>query len=99
MVTHAEFDGVTAKHFSSSTAGAKAMTEAQFVADTLARYRQTDARIFGYLDRDHDGKLSLAEFAASDQKLFARLDKNRDGVLTREEMAFTRYASSSFRQN
>jgi EF-hand domain pair/EF hand len=98
-VTHAEFDGVTAKHFSSSTTGAKAMTEAQFVADTLARYREIDARIYGYLDRDHDGKLSLAEFAASDQKLFARLDKNNDGVLTREEMAFRRYADNSFRQN
>ena len=98
-VTHAEFDGVTAKHFSASASGAKAMTEAQFIADTLARYREIDARVFGYLDRDRDGKLSLAEFAASDQKLFARLDKNGDGVLTREEMSFTRYSNASFRQN
>jgi len=99
MVTHAEFDGVTAKHFSSSAAGAKVMTQAQFVADTLGRYREIDARIFGFLDRDHDGKLSLAEFAGSDQKLFARMDKNSDGVLTREEMAFGRYADNSSRQN
>jgi Ca2+-binding EF-hand superfamily protein len=87
MVTHAEFDAVEARRFSSVTGGAKTMTQAQFAADTLARYRQSDARIFGYLDRDHDGQLSLAEFAASDEKLFARLDRNDDGTLTREEMS------------
>jgi Ca2+-binding EF-hand superfamily protein len=90
VVTHAEFDGVAAKRFASSTAGAKAMTLAQFTFDTLARYRQSDARIFGYIDRDHDGQLTLAEFAASDEKLFARLDRNGDGTVTRDEMASDR---------
>ena len=96
-VTHAELDGVNAKRFAASTGGAKVMTEAQFVASTLAHYRDIDARIFGYLDRDRDGKLSLAEFAASDLKLFTRLDKDSDGVLTREEMSYRRYDQSSRR--
>lgn len=87
MVSHAEFDSAEAKRFASSTAGAKMMTLAQFTTETLARYRQSDARIFGYLDRDHDGRLTLEEFAASDENLFTQLDKNGDGVVTRDEMA------------
>jgi len=97
-VTHAEFDGVSAKRFTASASGAKTMTEAQFVLATLAHYRDIDARIFGYLDRDRDGKLSLQEFAASDLKLFTRLDKDGDGVLTREEMSYRRYSNQSARQ-
>jgi len=87
MVSHAEFDSVEAKRFASAASGSKTMTLAQFIAETLARYRQSDTRIFMYLDRDRDGRLSLAEYAASDEKLFARLDRNGDGVVTRDEMA------------
>ena len=86
MVTHAEFDSATAKRFSSATAGAKAMTAAQFATDALARYRDLSSRMFKRLDADHDGKLSLAEFAAPDQKTFARMDKNKDGTVTRDEL-------------
>ncbi len=86
-VTRAEFDSATAKHFAMLTGGAKAMTETQFTADALARYRELSARMFKRLDKNRDGKLSIAEFAASDQKLFARMDKNHDGTVTPDELS------------
>jgi Ca2+-binding EF-hand superfamily protein len=46
--------------------------------------------VFQRLDRDHDGKLTLAEFAASQERLFSRLDKNNDGVITEDELASSR---------
>lgn len=92
IVTHAEFDGATAKHFASLTGGAKAMTAEQFSADALAHYRDIRSRMFKRLDADHDGKLSLAEFAATDQKAFARMDKNSDGAVTRDELSSHRFS-------
>ena len=86
-VTRAEFDSATAKRFATITGGAKAMSEAQFAKDALARYREIGARIFKRLDTNKDGKLSVAEFAAGDAKMFARLDRNHDGVLTPDEIA------------
>jgi Ca2+-binding EF-hand superfamily protein len=86
-VTHAEFDSATAKHFAALAANAKLMTEAEFEADAVARYRDAGQRIFKLLDADHDGKLSLAEFSAFDRKLFERQDRNRDGVVTIDEMS------------
>jgi hypothetical protein len=99
MVTHAEFDGATAKHFSSLTAGAKTMTAAQFANDALARYRDLSSRMFKRLDADHDGKLSLAEFAAPDQKTFARMDKNKDGTVTRDELTARHFGAARKRPN
>jgi Ca2+-binding EF-hand superfamily protein len=87
MVTRAEFDGATAKHFAALTSGAKLMTAAQFSADSLAHYRDIGSRMFKRMDTSHDGKLSLAEFSASDQKAFARMDRNKDGSVTRDEMS------------
>jgi Ca2+-binding EF-hand superfamily protein len=46
--------------------------------------------VFQRLDRDHDGKLSLADFASSQEKLFTRLDKNNDGVITQDELTSSR---------
>jgi len=85
-VTRAEFDQIMLKHFQSATGGAPTMTQAQFVADLSGRYREMNDRMFKRLDKDGDGKLSLAEFAAPPLKLFARLDRNNDGVITPDEM-------------
>jgi Ca2+-binding EF-hand superfamily protein len=46
--------------------------------------------LFQRLDRDRNGKLTLAEFASSQEKLFARLDKNNDGVVTQDELTSSR---------
>jgi Ca2+-binding EF-hand superfamily protein len=85
-VTRAEFDAVMTKHFQSATNGAGAMTLAQFTADQTVRYRDMNDKMFKRLDKDGDGKLTLAEFAAPPLKLFDRLDKNHDGVISADEM-------------
>ena len=86
-VTHAEFDGATAKHFAEQTGGAKAMSAEQFASGALKKYRETSARFFAHLDTGKDGRLSLAEFSDPEMKLFARLDKNKDGTVTRGELS------------
>ncbi len=87
QVSHAEFDSATAKRFMQATGGAKTMSEEQFDAAALKKYRETSAKYFARLDADHDGKLSLAEFSAPDQKEFARLDKKGDGAVTRDVLS------------
>ncbi len=62
------------------------MTLAQFTADQAVRYRDMDEKMFKRLDKDGDGKLSLAEFAAPPIKMFARMDRNHDGVISADEM-------------
>jgi Ca2+-binding EF-hand superfamily protein len=62
------------------------MNADQFASDLDRRFRDSNARTFKRLDKDGDGKLTLAEFAASELKLFARLDKNKDGVIAADEM-------------
>jgi hypothetical protein len=84
-VTRAEFDQSIAKHFSEVAKGGT-MTEAQYMADELAQYRDMNAKMFQRLDKDRNGSLSLAEYAAPEEKLFARLDKDNDGTLTEDEM-------------
>jgi Ca2+-binding EF-hand superfamily protein len=86
QVTRAEFETVVAKEFSTAANGAPTMTLAQFNADQASRYRDTNAKMFKRLDKDGDGKLTLAEFAAPSEKLFARLDRNHDGTITADEM-------------
>ncbi len=63
------------------------MSEEQFAAAALGKYRESSARFFAHLDTGKDGKLSLAEFSDPEMKLFARLDKNKDGAVTRDELS------------
>ena len=85
-VTRAEFDVAVGKRFALAANGATAMNADQFASDLERRFRDSNARTFKRLDKDGDGKLTLAEFAASALKLFARLDKNSDGVISADEM-------------
>ena len=85
-VTRAEFDSTMSKNFQSATGGAAYMTLAQFTADQAVHYRDMNDKMFKRLDKDGDGKLTLAEFAAPPLKMFARLDRNNDGTITADEM-------------
>lgn len=85
-VTRAEFDAIMTKHFQSAAAGAPAITLAAFTADQQTRFRDMNDKMFKRLDKDGDGKLSLAEFAGPPLNMFARLDRNHDGVVTADEM-------------
>ncbi len=86
LVVRAEFDGTIAKRFASATNGAATMTADQYVRDEEQRFRERETRAFRRLDKDRDGKLTLAEFAATELKLFTRLDKNKDGMITANEL-------------
>ncbi len=85
-VTRGEFDSITATEFAGATNGAATMTLAQFTQEEANHYRDMNAKMFKRLDKDGDGKLSLAEFAAPLEKMFDRLDRSHDGVLTADEM-------------
>jgi len=85
-VTRAEFDVAVGKRFALGAHGSGTMSADQYASDEQQRFNDTNARTFKRLDKDGDGKLTLAEFAASELKLFARLDKNKDGVIAADEM-------------
>ncbi len=85
-VTRAEFDTMMSKHFSAATGGGPTMSLAQFTADLAAHYREMNDKMFKRLDKDGDGKLTMAEFAAPPLKLFDHLDRDHDGTLTEDEM-------------
>jgi Ca2+-binding EF-hand superfamily protein len=88
-VTRAEFEKYTQQQFNAFAKGGSLNME-QFYQLQAAQSRAISARVFQRLDRDRDGKLTLAEFAASQEKLFARLDKNNDGVITEDELTTSR---------
>ncbi|HWE05757.1 MAG TPA: hypothetical protein VG274_03560 [Rhizomicrobium sp.] len=88
-VTRAEFEKYTQQQFNAFAKGGSLNME-QFYQLQAAQSRAISARVFQRLDRDRDGKLTLAEFAASQEKLFARLDKNNDGVITEDELTSSR---------
>lgn len=88
-VTRAEFDKLTQQQFNSFARGGSLSPE-QYYQLLAAQSRSISARVFQRLDRDHDGKLTLAEFAASQERLFSRLDKNNDGVITEDELTSSR---------
>jgi Ca2+-binding EF-hand superfamily protein len=85
-VTRGELDTAVAKRFAQAAHGAASMSLEQFIADQEQDFREATARAFKRLNKNRDGKLTLAEFAAPELKLFARLDKKHDGVLTPDEM-------------
>jgi len=85
-VTRGEFDIAVGKRFALAASGAATMNAGQFASDLDRRFRDSNARTFKRLDKDGDGKLTLAEFAANELKLFAHLDKNKDGAITADEM-------------
>lgn len=88
-VTRAEFDKITAQQFNAFAKGGS-LNSAQYYALVAAQSRAISARVFQRLDKDRDGKLTLAEFAASQERLFSRLDKNNDGVITQDELTTSR---------
>jgi Ca2+-binding EF-hand superfamily protein len=59
---------------------------AQFTQEEANHFRDMNTKMFKRLDKDGDGRLSLAEFAAPPEKMFARLDRNHDGLITPDEM-------------
>jgi Ca2+-binding EF-hand superfamily protein len=85
-VTRTEFETIMNKHFTQATSGKPYMTLDQFTAELATRYRDREDRMFQRLDKDGDGKLTMAEFSAPELKLFDRLDKDHDGVITADEM-------------
>jgi len=88
-VTRAEFDKLSEQQFNAFAKGGSLNSE-QYYQLLAAQSRAISARVFERLDRDHDGKLTLAEFAASQERLFSRLDKNNDGVITEDELTSSR---------
>jgi Ca2+-binding EF-hand superfamily protein len=88
-VTRTEFDKVSGQEFNAAAKGGSLNSE-QYFQLLAAQSRAISQRVFQRLDRDRDGKLSLAEFAASQEKLFARLDKNNDGMITEDEITSSR---------
>ncbi|MEI9992930.1 MAG: hypothetical protein WDM86_23245 [Rhizomicrobium sp.] len=85
-VTRAEFDAIMTKHFQTATNGAPFLTLTAFTADMSVRYREMNDKMFKRLDKDGDGKLTMAEFAAPPLRMFDRMDRNHDGVITADEM-------------
>ncbi|HEY3776491.1 MAG TPA: EF-hand domain-containing protein [Rhizomicrobium sp.] len=88
-VTRAEFDKLTGQQFNAFAKGGS-LNAAQYIALVAAQSRTISERVFQRLDKDRDGKLTLAEFAASRERLFSRLDKNNDGTVTEDEMTTSR---------
>lgn len=88
-VTRAEFDKLTQQQFNAFAKGGS-LNAAQYDALVAAQSRAISERVFQRLDKDRDGKLTLAEFAASRERLFSRLDKNNDGTVTEDEMTSSR---------
>lgn len=86
MVTRAEFDTIMTKHFQEASGGAPVITLAAFTANMAERFRDMNDKMFKRLDKDGDGKLSLAEFAGPPLKMFDRLDRDHDGTITADEM-------------
>ena len=68
-----------------AAASVLALVAAGFGAQAYA----ADEPSFDALDKDHDGKVSVAEAAHHDALFvaFKSLDKDKDGMLTREEFA------------
>jgi Ca2+-binding EF-hand superfamily protein len=88
-VSRSEFDKATQQAFNSFAKGGTLNAE-QYYQLEAAQSQAISTRVFQRLDRDRDGKLTLAEFASSQERLFTRLDKNNDGVITQDELTSSR---------
>lgn len=86
-ITRDEFDKAAIARFNAVVKGGKGMTLAQYVQDQMGPFLEAEARRFKRLNKNGDGKLTLAEFSAPAEKLFDKLDKNHDGVLTPDELS------------
>ena len=85
-VTRAEFDTIMGKTFQQASGGQPYMTLPEFTQQMSVRYHDMEDHMFKRLDKDGDGKLTMAEFSAPELKLFDRLDRNHDGTITADEM-------------
>lgn len=96
-VTRAEFDKSTQQEFAAAAKGGS-LTPDGYYAVISAHVRNSAMKMFGRLDRNHDGKVDRGEFAASQTRYFARLDRNNDGAVTRDEFYAGRRTASNFRK-
>lgn len=96
-VTRGEFDKAMQQEFTAAAKGAPLSADAYF-GIIAAHVRDSSAKMFSRLDRNHDGKIDRAEFAQSQTRTFARLDRNNDGVVTRDEYYAGRRTASNYRR-
>jgi Ca2+-binding EF-hand superfamily protein len=96
-VTRGEFDKAMQQEFVAAAKGA-ALSPDAYYGIIAAHVRDSSAKMFSRLDRNHDGKIDRAEFAQSQTRTFARLDRNNDGVVTRDEYYAGRRTASNYRR-
>ena len=94
-VTRGEFDKAMQQEFVAAAKGA-ALSPDAYYGIIAAHVRDSSAKMFSRLDRNHDGKIDRAEFAQSQTRTFARLDRNNDGVVTRDEYYAGRRTASNY---
>jgi Ca2+-binding EF-hand superfamily protein len=95
QVTHAEFDKAMQQEFAAAAKGGSLNADAYFNI-IAAHVRDSSARMFVRLDKNHDGKIDRGEFAESQTRYFAKLDRNNDGVVTRDEFYAGRRTASAY---
>jgi Ca2+-binding EF-hand superfamily protein len=95
QVTHAEFDKAIQQEFAAAAKGGSLNADAYF-GIIAAHVRDSSAKMFGRLDKNHDGKIDRGEFAESQTRYFAKLDRNNDGVVTRDEFYAGRRTASAY---
>jgi Ca2+-binding EF-hand superfamily protein len=95
QVTHAEFDKAMQQEFAAAAKGGSLNADAYF-GIIAAHVRDSSARMFARLDKNHDDKIDRGEFAESQTRYFAKLDRNNDGVVTRDEFYAGRRTASAY---
>jgi Ca2+-binding EF-hand superfamily protein len=95
QVTRAEFDKAMQQEFTAAAKGGSLSSDAYF-GIIAAHVRDTSAKMFARLDKNHDGKIDRGEFAESQTRYFAKLDRNNDGAVTRDEYYAGRRTASNY---